>query len=125
MYSTYGKHYPYALLVSDLINSDINRMLNEKIIRPSRSPYNSPVLEVPEKGHNEDNNPKHRIVIDYKKLNENTIPDRSLMKPPYVILANLGKHNYFSTIDLESGSHQILLKDSDIEKTAKTAKLKT
>jgi len=29
----------------------------------------------------------------------------------------LGKAVYFSTIDLESGFHQILMKDSDAEKT--------
>jgi len=40
----YGKQYPYALSVSDFVNSEINRMLNENIIRPSRSPYNAPVL---------------------------------------------------------------------------------
>jgi len=40
------------------------------------------------------------------------------MQDPSVILANLGKAKYFSTIDLESGFHQILMKDSDIEKTA-------
>jgi len=42
-------------------------MLNENIIRPSRSPYNSPVPVVPKKGQNEDGNLKHRLVIDYKK----------------------------------------------------------
>jgi len=50
----YGKQYPYGLSVSDFVNSEINRMLNENIIRPSRSPYNSPVLVVPKKGQNED-----------------------------------------------------------------------
>ncbi len=114
----YSKQYPYALSVSDFVINEINRMLNDQIIRPSRSPYNSPVLVVPKKGQNEDGTPKHRLVIDYKKLNENTIPDRYPMQDPSVILANLGKAKYFSTIDLESGFHQILMKDSDIEKTA-------
>jgi len=43
-------------------------------------------------------------VTDYKK------------QYPSVIIANLGKAKYFSTIDLESGFHQILMKDSDNEK---------
>jgi len=66
---------PYALSLSVFVNTEINRVPKENIIRPSISPYNSPVLVVPKKGQNEDGSPKHRLVIDYKKLNENTIPD--------------------------------------------------
>jgi len=110
----YGKQYPYALSVSDFVNSEINRMLNENII----SSYNSPVLVVPKKGQNEDGSLKHKLVKDYKELNENTIPDRYPMQDPSVILANLGKAKFFSTIDLESGFHQIFMKDSDTEKTS-------
>jgi len=40
------------------------------------------------------------------------------MQDPSVILSNLGKAKYFSTIDLESGFHQILMKETDIEKTS-------
>jgi len=93
-------------------------MLKEEIIRPSRSPYNSPVLVVPKKGFNKDGTPKLRLVIEYKKLNENTIPDRYPMQDPSVILSNLGKAKYFSTINLESGLYQILLNEPDIQKTS-------
>jgi len=72
----YREQYPYALSASDFVNSEVNRMLKEGIIRPSKSPYNSPVLVVPKKGFNEDGTEKLRLVIDYKNLNENTIPDR-------------------------------------------------
>jgi len=112
----YSKQYPYALSASDFINSEVNRMLKEGIIRPSKGPYNSPVLVVPKKGFNEDGTAKLRLVIDYKKLNENTIPDRYPMQEPLVILSNLGNAKYFSTIDLESGFHQILMRETDIEK---------
>jgi len=83
---------------------------------PSRSPYNSTVLVAPKKGENQDGSRKLRHVIDYKKLNESTIPDRYPMQDPSVILSNLGKARYFSTIDLESGFHQILMKESDVQK---------
>jgi len=39
----YSKQYPYALSASDFVNSKVNRMLKEGIIRPSKSTYNSPV----------------------------------------------------------------------------------
>jgi len=108
----YSKKYSYALSASDFVNSEVNRMLKEGIIRPSNSPYNSPVLVV-----SEDGTAKLRLVIDYTKLNENTIPDRYPMQDPSVILSNLGKAKYFSTIDLESGFHQILMNKTYIEKT--------
>jgi len=43
----YSKQYPYAQSASDIVNSEISRMLKEEIIRPSRSPYIIPVLVVP------------------------------------------------------------------------------
>lgn len=87
-------------------------MLNENIIRPSKSPYISPVWVVGKKAYNEDGTRKNRLVIDYKKLNDNTVPDRYPMPDPSIILYNLGKLRYFSTIDLESGFRQILIKTS-------------
>jgi len=41
---------------------------------------------VPKKGFNEDGTAKLRLVKDFKKLNENTIPDRYHMQDPSVIL---------------------------------------
>jgi len=69
---------------------------------------------MPKKGQNEDGTLIHRLVIGYKKLNENTIPDICPMQDPSVTISNLGKSKYFSTIDLESGFHQILTKKSNI-----------
>jgi len=93
--AVYSKQYPYALSASDFLNFEISRMLKKETIWPSRSPYNSPVLVVPKKGFNEDGTPKLRLVIDYKKLNENTIPERYPMQDPSVILSNLRKAKYF------------------------------
>jgi len=40
------------------------------------------------------------------------------MQAPSVILSNLGKAKYFSTIDLEYGFHKILMNEPDIQKTS-------
>jgi len=53
----------------NFVNSEFSGMVKEEIIRPSRSPYNSPVLVVPKKGFNENGTQKLRHVINYKKLN--------------------------------------------------------
>lgn len=77
-----------------------------------------PVWVVPKKGENSDGTPKQRLVLDYKKLSSKTIFDRCPMPDINVILSNLGKSRYFSTIDLQAGYHQIRMKESDKEKTA-------
>lgn len=114
----WSKQYPYPFSVNDFVNKEIQRMLHEDIIRPSKSPYNSPIWIVPKKGTNEDGSAKHRLVIDYKKLNENTTSDKYPIPETNIILSNLGKAKFFSTLDLESGFHQILMNPKDIEKTA-------
>lgn len=114
----WSKQYPYPMSVNVFVNNEIKKLLDDGIIRPSRSPYNSPIWIVPKKGTNEDGSPKLRMVIDYKKLNDQTVAVNYPIPDCNVILSNLGKAKYFSTIDLESGFHQILMKESDIGKTA-------
>nr|XP_014100453.1 uncharacterized protein LOC106625164 [Bactrocera oleae] len=54
-----------------------------------------------------------RMVIDYKKLSKKTIADKYPIPDCNVILSNLEKTKVFSTIDLKSGFHQILMKPED------------
>lgn len=112
------RQYPYPISANDFVNAEIDKLLSKKIIRPSQSPYNSPIWVVPKKGVNEDGTQKQRLVIDYQKLNSKTIADRYPMPDTNMILGNLGKARYFSTIDLESGYHQIMMVEGDKEKTA-------
>lgn len=100
------------------VESEIKKLMENGIILPSRSPYNSPIWVVPKKGLNSDGTPKQRMVIDFRKLNDKTIFDRYPMPNTNMILSNLGKSRYFSTIDLESGFYQIRIKEVDKEKTA-------
>lgn len=114
----YSKLYPYPLGVSDFVNSEVNSMLRDNIIRPSRSPYNNPVWVVDKKGTDEHGNRKKRLVIDFRKLNSKTVDDKYPIPNIVAILSNLGKAKYFTTLDLKSGFHQILLAEKDREKTA-------
>ncbi|KAH8292624.1 hypothetical protein KR054_012132 [Drosophila jambulina] len=59
-----------------------------------------------------------RLVLDFRKLNERTVPDRYPMPNISMILGNLGKAKYFTTLDLKSGYHQIALAERDREKTS-------
>ena len=114
----YVKAYPYPMAAADFVNQEISSWLQNGIIRESRSPYNSPIWVVDKKGFNDLGEKNFRLVTDFKKLNEKTISDRYPIPDISVILSNLGQSAYFSTIDLKSGFHQILLKEEDREKTA-------
>lgn len=70
------------------------------------------------KGLDKDGKPKRRLVIDFQKLNTKTITDEYPIPDINMMIQNLGRAKIFSTVDLESGYHQILIKESDREKTA-------
>lgn len=112
------RQYPYPMSANNFVNAEINKMLSGEIIRPSRSPYNSPIWVVPKKGLNEDGTPRQRLVIDFQKLNSKTIADKYPIPDTNMILGNLGQAGFFSTIDLESEYHQIMISEKDKEKTA-------
>lgn len=92
-------------------------MLEEGIIRPSQSPWSSPIWIVPKK-LDASGKQKWRICVDYRGINAKTIDDRYPLPNITDILDKLGRCTYFSTIDLSSGFHQIEMDPKSIEKTA-------
>lgn len=113
----FTKIYRYPKVHEIEINKQISEMLENGIIRKSISPYNSPVWVVPKKTDNSGVN-KWRMVIDYRKLNENTVEYKYPLPNIEDILDKLGRAQYFSVLDLAKGFHQILVDIKDIEKTA-------
>lgn len=61
---------------------------------------------------------KWRLVVDYRKLNEVTIDDKYPFLNIDEILEKLGRCQYFTTLDLAKGFHQIEICQKDIPKTA-------
>jgi hypothetical protein len=92
-------------------------MLENGIIRPSQSPWSSPIWIVPKK-MDASGKTKWRIVVDYRKINEKTVDDRYPLPNINNILDKLGKCQYFTTLDLASGFHQIEMDPESIPKTA-------
>jgi len=99
------------------VNSQITRMLDDDIIRPSSSQWNAPLLVVPKKA-DASGKQKLRIVIDFRKLNDLTIGDSFPLPNITDILDQLGNAKYFSTLDLASGYHQIPMQEEHKRKTA-------
>jgi len=70
------------------VNKEIKQLLKDVVIRPSRSPFNSPAWVVDKKGSEADGTKKKRLVIEFRKLNERTIADRYPLPSIPMILAN-------------------------------------
>ena len=58
------------------------------------------------------------MVIDYRKINEDTDQDAYPLPMIDYILDHLGKAKYFSAFDLSAGFHQIPMKEDDKKYTA-------
>lgn len=91
---------------------DFELMLQQGIIRPSKSPWASPLHLVP-KGTN-----GWRSVGDYRALNAVTKADRYPIPRLHDFTSNLAGCRIFSSLDLIKGYHQIPMADEDIQKTA-------
>lgn len=113
----YTKSYRYPYVHRVEVRRQIDKMLEQGIIRPSFSPWNAPIWIVPKK-KDASGIRKWRLVVDYRKLNEKTICDKYPIPNITEILDKLGKSMYFSTLDLASGFHQIEMHPKDVEKTA-------
>ena len=94
------------------ISTHIQEMLDHNIIRPSQSPWSSPVIIIPKKDGGT------RFVVDYRKLNQVTQKDSYPLPRIDDSLDCLGGASYFSVIDFCSGYFQIPLDEQAKQFTA-------
>lgn len=110
-----ARRFPHA--IKSEVKDHIDKLLHDKIIKPSQSPWGSPVNLVNKK-LDASGKRKTRLVIDYRTLNDKTIDDRYPIPNIEDILDMLGRCQYFTTLDLASGYHQIQMHPESISKTA-------
>ena len=106
--------YRTPLSKRQLISDLVDEMLQQGVIRPSNSPWASPVTLVPK------SDGSTRFCVDYRKLNSVTKRDSYPLPRICDIMDTLGRSKIFSTMDLKSAYHQIPVHPADIEKTAFT-----
>lgn len=104
----------YQLSLSEMaeLKSQLDDLLRHGFIRPSQSPYGSPVLFVKKKEGD------LRMCVDYRALNKLTIKNTYPLPRIDELMDQLHGAKVFSKIDLRSGYHQIRIADEDIQKTA-------
>ena len=90
----------------------IKQLEDQGIIRPSTSPWASPIVLVRKKSG------KVRPCVDYRCLNSVTIKDAFPLPRITDCLDAVADATLFSCFDVTSGYHQIRVKESDIPKTA-------
>jgi hypothetical protein len=102
----------YKLSQAELeeMRKQLDRLLTHKFVRPSVSPYGSPVLFVKKKEGD------LRMCIDYRALNKQTVKNTYPLPRIDELLDQLHGAKVFSKIDLRSGYHQIRVHEDDVYK---------
>ncbi|GFV54531.1 retrovirus-related Pol polyprotein from transposon 297 [Trichonephila clavipes] len=102
--------YRMSPVKKEILRKEIDDLLEKDIIEECESPYGAPVVLIPKP------NNQFRLCIDYRKLNEVTVPDTYPL-PRMDDLLQEAKHTaYISTIDLKSGYHQVNVNPADRDK---------
>ena len=75
------------------------------LIRPSKSPHSSPTFMV--RNRNEINRNKARMIVNYKKLNDNTIFDGYFLPNKETLIDKTRNCKWHSKFDCKSGFYKI------------------
>lgn len=104
--------YRYNPAQKTEIKNQIKDMLVKGWIKPSTSPYSSPVLLVRKKTGD------WRLCVDFRRLNALTVKNKYPLPIIEELLEELQGAQWFTTLDLCSGFHQIKMASGEEHKTA-------
>lgn len=104
--------YRYTPAQKDEIEKQVAQLLSHNMIKESSSPFASPVLLVKKKTG------EWRLCVDFRRLNAHTIKNKFPLPIIEELFEELLGAKWFTTLDLRSGFHQILVATEDQCKTA-------
>ena len=109
------KQRPYRLPYSQwpMLQKHLKDLQQANIIKPSQSPWASPILFVPRKDGGQP-----RMCVDYRKLNKVLVQNSYPLPNIQDILASMKGATVFSVLDLKSGYYQLPMHERDRPKTA-------
>jgi hypothetical protein len=110
----YQRSYRLSVAERSALDATLKELLEKGLIRPSKSPYGSPVLFAPK------SDGTLRFCVDYRMLNKVTIRDKYPLPLIDMLIDLMYGAKYFTTLDLLSGYWQFGIKEEDIFKTAFT-----
>ena len=90
----------------------ILQLLSQGLVRPSTSPWASPIVLVRKKSG------ETRTCVDYRKVNEVTVKDAYPLPRTQDCFDAVAGASHFSTLDFTCAYHQVGIKSEDIPKTA-------
>ena len=94
------------------VKAHIKELLDRGVVRPSCSPYSSPIVVVQKKDG------EMRLCVDYRLLNAKTRRDAYPLPRIEESLDALSGAQLFTTLDLASGYNQVTVAEKDKAKTA-------
>ncbi|KAK1665749.1 hypothetical protein QYE76_053908 [Lolium multiflorum] len=98
------------------LKKQLDDMLRKGLIRPSASPWGSPVIFVDKRDGT------IRLCVDYQKLNDVTIKNKYPLPKIEDLFDQMNGARVFSKIDLRTGYHQLKVRELDIPKTPFTTR---
>ena len=104
--------YRTPLAKRKLVEDAVEDMLQEGVIRPSSSPWASPITLVPKKDGTT------RFCVDYRRVNAVTVQDQYPLPQIQYIFDQAGVSVIYSTLDLKSGYWQLEVEETSVSKTA-------
>jgi hypothetical protein len=101
-----------------IVKGEMDKLMERGLIEPSMSPWASSLVLVKKKLLNKDGSTQYRVCIDYRPLNGVTVKDSYPTKRIEACLDALGGSQWYCSMDLMSGYHQVEMDPEDKDKTA-------
>lgn len=106
------RHYPISPAVQRQVNEELDQLLRDGIVEPSKSPWASPIVLVRKPTGN------YRFCIDFRMVNQVTLRDSYPLPFVSATLDKLRDAKFLTTLDIKSAYFQIPLAEASRPITA-------
>ena len=106
------KPYKYSRAEQEYLVEQIQMLIAAGLIRPSKSPWMSPVVLIKKKDGT------LRLCIDFRRLNDVTVKDAYPLPCVDQIISSMFGCKYFTSLDVQSAFWNVRIADRDVYKTA-------